>query len=194
MTLRFASANQGLVRAQVSSPSRPTPTPMISVRLPGFFRTTEPPFLPPWRAPANVEPAELFRHPGGLSAPPAWTPRLVVMGSSRDAVVRDIHRLMESGEELRELILDSRMGFETGLKMLEEGQSIETTLASLNTAARRVRMTELLSEFEERRHYLRLSITAAGLDEGMTIGDIGRAFGVSRQLASRFAKEARGGV
>ena len=136
----------------------------------------------------------LSHHPGGLFAYPAGAHRLDVMGTSRDAVVHDIHRLMDSGEELRELILDSRKGFEAGLKMLDEGVSMPKALASLNTAARRVRMTELLSEFEDCRHRLRLSITTAGLDEGMTIGDIGRAFGVSRQLASRFAKEARGGT
>jgi nucleotidyltransferase/DNA polymerase involved in DNA repair len=98
---------------------------------------------------------------------------------------------MDSGQELRELILDSREGFKTGLKMLDEGVAMEKALTALNTAARRQRMTQLLNEFEECRHRLRLSITTAGLDEGMSIGDIGRAFGVSRQLASRFAKEAR---
>jgi transposase-like protein len=54
-----------------------------------------------------------------------------------------------------------------------------------------VAMTDLLAEFDECRHRLRISITAAGLEEGMSIGDIGRAFGVSRQLAARFAKEVR---
>ena len=78
-----------------------------------------------------------------------------------------------------------------GLKLLESDTPLGRALVELNSAERRVRMTELLSEFDECRHRLRISITAAGIEEGMSIGDIGRAFGVSRQLAARFAKEAR---
>ena len=113
------------------------------------------------------------------------------MTEARDAVMSDVRLLMDSGQELRSAILDSRKGFAKGLKMLEVGAPLRQTLAELNTAERRQRMTELLSEFDECRHRLRISITAAGLEEGMTIGEIGRAFGVSRQLAARFAKEVR---
>jgi hypothetical protein len=114
------------------------------------------------------------------------------MSEARDAVISDIHRLMDSGQELRSLILDSRKGFTKGVKLLESGVPLSEALTELNTAQRRMRMTDLLTEFDECRHRLRLSITAAGLEEGMSIGDIGRAFGVSRQLAARFAKEVRG--
>jgi hypothetical protein len=113
------------------------------------------------------------------------------MPDSRDAVIADVRRLMDSGQELRGQILESRKGFTRGLKLLEGGVPLSEALAELNTAERRLRMTELLAEFDDCRHRLRISITAAGLEEGMTIGDIGRAFGVSRQLAARFAKEVR---
>jgi len=113
------------------------------------------------------------------------------VSSARDAVIADIHRLMARGQELRDQLLESRNGFAVGLKLLEGGTPLGQALIELNSAERRERMTELLSEFDECRHRLRISITAAGLEEGMTIGDIGRAFGVSRQLAARFAKEAR---
>jgi len=114
------------------------------------------------------------------------------MPDARDAVIADVRRLMDSGQELRSQILESRKGFTKGLALLERGVPLSDALAELNTAERRLRMTELLAEFDECRHRLRISITAAGLDEGMSIGDIGRAFGVSRQLAARFAKEVRG--
>jgi hypothetical protein len=110
----------------------------------------------------------------------------------RDAVAADIRRLMESGQRLRALILESRTGFTKGLDLLDSGVPVVEALTALNTAERRKTMTDLLDEFEADRHRLRLSITAAGLGEGMTIGEIGRAFGVSRQLAARFAKEIRG--
>jgi len=113
------------------------------------------------------------------------------MSAARDAVVTDVHRLMASGEELRDLLAESRQGFTQGLTLLEGGVPLDQALTDLHTAERRLRMTEVLSRFDECRHNLRISITAAGLDEGMSIGDIGRAFGVSRQLAARFAKEVR---
>ena len=113
------------------------------------------------------------------------------MSAARDAVVTDVHRLMASGEELRDLLAESRQGFTQGLSLLEGGVPLDQALADLHTAERRLRMTEVLSRFDECRHSLRISITAAGLEEGMSIGDIGRAFGVSRQLAARFAKEVR---
>jgi len=113
------------------------------------------------------------------------------MSRARDAVISDVRRLMDSGQELRALILESRKGFTKGIKLLESGVPLSQALTELNTAERRTRMTDMLSEFDESRHRLRLSITAAGLEEGMSIGDIGRAFGVSRQLAARFAKEVR---
>jgi hypothetical protein len=52
-------------------------------------------------------------------------------------------------------------------------------------------MNDALNAVELVRHEMRLKIFQIGLDEGMTIGDLGRAFGFSRQLASRIAKEAR---
>lgn len=99
---------------------------------------------------------------------------------------------METGQRLRAQIAESRKGFEQGIRMLESGASIDEALSKLNTSERRLKMTDLLGEFEAARHRLRLSITTAGLKEGMTIGAVGRAFGVSRQLAARFAKEAKG--
>jgi hypothetical protein len=112
--------------------------------------------------------------------------------SSRDDVARDVGRLVVAGQELRDRIRESRKGLQKGLELLDRGVGIDEALRALNTAERRLAMTELLTEFEECRHRLRLSITVAGLEEGMSIGDIARAFGVSRQLASRMAKQARG--
>ena len=90
------------------------------------------------------------------------------------------------------LIGESRTGLTRGLDLLDHGVPLGEALAELRTAERRLRMTDMLNAFDECRHRLRISITAAGLEEGMTIGAIGRAFGVSRQLAARFAKEVRG--
>jgi hypothetical protein len=113
------------------------------------------------------------------------------MSSARDEVISDIHRLMDSGQALRDQLLESRKGFALGLELLENDTPLSEAMTEMNSAERRVRMTDLLTEFDECRHRLRISITAAGLEEGMTVTEIGQAFGVSRQLAARFAQEVR---
>jgi len=114
------------------------------------------------------------------------------MPTARDALTDDIKELMDAGQELRDLILVNRRAFAKGLKLLDQDVPLVDALTQLQTAERRTQMTDALSHFEERRHRLRLSITKAGLQEGMSIGEIGRAFGISRQLAARFAKEVHG--
>jgi hypothetical protein len=112
------------------------------------------------------------------------------MSRSRNAVHRDVERLMACGQEVRALLLANNKGFAKGLKMLDKGTPINEILAKLNTAEHRTETTDLLNEFDARRHQLRQSIIAAGLEEGMSISDLGRAFGISRQLAQRLAKES----
>ena len=48
-----------------------------------------------------------------------------------------------------------------------------------------------LDELERARHRVRKAVFALGLSEGMTIGDLGRLYGFSRQLAARIAREIR---
>lgn len=52
-------------------------------------------------------------------------------------------------------------------------------------------LDDALARLERARHNVLLSIFAVALDDGMTIGELGRNYGFSRQLAARYAKEAR---
>ena len=48
-----------------------------------------------------------------------------------------------------------------------------------------------LTELERARHRVVVANFRVALDDGMTITEFGRLYGFSRQLASRYAKEAR---
>ena len=50
---------------------------------------------------------------------------------------------------------------------------------------------EAMSELRS-LHEMRVRFSAAELDKGLSIGDPGRQFDFPRQLATRYAKEARG--
>jgi hypothetical protein len=52
-------------------------------------------------------------------------------------------------------------------------------------------VTVQLAELERARHRVRTAVFALGLAEGMTIAELGRLYGFSKQLAARVAAEVR---
>jgi hypothetical protein len=69
---------------------------------------------------------------------------------------------------------------------------VATALAASHPAETRNAMNDALNGVEAARHSMRLRLFKLGLDQGLSIGELGRIFGFSRQLASRYAKEAKG--
>ncbi len=51
-------------------------------------------------------------------------------------------------------------------------------------------LDDALLRLEQSRHAVLIAIFAVALDEGMTIGELGRNYGFSRQRAAKYAKEA----
>jgi hypothetical protein len=68
---------------------------------------------------------------------------------------------------------------------------IEEAFVGLSVPEARLAINEQLAVLEEARHRVRTAIIAVGLEEGLSIGKMGRLFGFSRQLAARFAREAK---
>ncbi len=77
------------------------------------------------------------------------------------------------------------------LKLAENGADVATALEACSPVETRHTMNTALRGVEAARHKLRLRIFELGLDQGLTIANLGRIFGFSRQLASRYAREAR---
>jgi hypothetical protein len=76
--------------------------------------------------------------------------------------------------------------------LVEEGRPVRDVLSAIPTSAIRKTMTQQIEELEAARHSVRKAVFALGLNEGLSIGELGRLMGFSRQLASTYAKEARG--
>lgn len=110
----------------------------------------------------------------------------------RDRVVESLRNLLEIDQDVRSRLRANEAVIRRAIKELEKGSTIAETMAVSNVGFGRHAVNEGLDALTLARHELRLAITVAGLKEGMTIGELGRAWGISRQLASRFAKEARG--
>ena len=116
------------------------------------------------------------------------------MDRLRADAIASIERTIESSEALRAHL---EVGEETGREMiakLETGIPVSTAVdaVGLTASALRTNLSQHLDDFEHRRHEMRILFIGAALDEGLSIGEIARKLGVSRQLLSRFAKEARG--
>jgi hypothetical protein len=73
---------------------------------------------------------------------------------------------------------------------LEKGTQASKAMKLVKGDDDRRELTRSLDDFEYFRRRSRLSLTAAGVDDGLTIGQLGKAWGISRQLAARYAEEA----
>ena len=104
-----------------------------------------------------------------------------------------VDSLAEALEELRRCTEVVESTSRRSLNMLGEGADLASALALAEPAATRQSLNDALKHVEEIRHEIRLLVFAAGLKQGMSIAELGRQFGFSRQLAARYAKEAMAG-
>jgi hypothetical protein len=111
----------------------------------------------------------------------------------RELAIRTVERTIEASVALRKHLVSMERTGRRMISALRRGtpisKSVET--AGANPAELRQSSHDLFSEYEHCRHEMRAAFLLPSLDEGMSIGDIGRALGISRQLASRLVREAR---
>jgi len=80
-------------------------------------------------------------------------------------------------------------------KVLDEvrvDHEITGVLPQVRADTWRSAVTDALRGFEAARHRVRLLLVAIEVEEGRTIGEVARSWGVSRQLASRWVQESAG--
>ncbi len=113
------------------------------------------------------------------------------MPTNQQKAMELCEQLLETLADLRKATRATEATTRKALKLVEAGAPVSAGLAVAAPSATRQTMNDALEAVEKARHQVRLLVFATGLDEGMTIGELGRAFGFSRQLASRYAREAR---
>lgn len=109
------------------------------------------------------------------------------------SAIRAVEDTIAASAALRENL---RRGESIGRRMisaLEQGTPISETFDVVDECPSELRQMshDCLADYEASRHRMRAVFMVASLDEGCSIGDIGRKLGVSRQLASRLLREAR---
>lgn len=110
----------------------------------------------------------------------------------RTRAIRAVLATMEASARLRANLLEGEKIGQAMIDLLEADTPVSETVGATGREASDLRSTtnELLSAFEHRRHQMRLAFITPSLEEGLSIGEISRVLGISRQLASRLAREA----
>jgi len=96
----------------------------------------------------------------------------------------------DAGVRLKDALCHDVAGYDGGMALVAAGRAMEI-LSPPTAGSIRQGMSEAVNEFEAARHRFRLALVAVAMDHGLTAREIGEAFGFSRQLASRYLKEAR---
>ncbi len=91
---------------------------------------------------------------------------------------------------LQRMLVDDECAAEGALETVRAGLVLEMIVPAVGGSIRRS-LSAAMADFEAARHRVRLALVAVAIDDGMTAAEIGEAFCFSRQLASRYVKEAR---
>ncbi len=110
----------------------------------------------------------------------------------REKVLASVDTFVETCEQFRKTLRSVSVSNRRVRSLVEEGRPVREVLSAIPTSAIRKMMTQQIEELEAVRHNVRKAVFALGLDEGLSIGELSRLMGFSRQLAATYAKEARG--
>ncbi len=108
-----------------------------------------------------------------------------------ERVIADVLRYRVATRLLIEGLENQVTSSDEDIELLRNGITMEAKMRQSDSATLSRDLTQRLEAFEEARRDIRLSVTAALRDEGLSAAEIGELFGVTRQLASRFAREAK---
>jgi len=111
------------------------------------------------------------------------------MTTKRNALADEVSNTAEAIDRLSLVLKEFKKAIENLAKLTEEGEPGIIALGHLNAPLRRRTITEALGEFEDSRHQMRVALFDLCQEEGASASDIGRALGISRQLASRIASQ-----
>ncbi len=113
------------------------------------------------------------------------------MAEPRDAYTDTLRDALEAMRHTREQLRAAEVTYRRAIRALDEGHQVGDILDLVAAAATRTNLNEALRNLELSRHRARLATFVLGQAEGVSLSELGRKIGVSRQLASRYAEEGR---
>jgi hypothetical protein len=101
-----------------------------------------------------------------------------------------LHEFRQEAATLRSGLRRYERVLERVCRQVERNVPLHEVMAQIGVSELRADLVERLTRFEEARHRMRVACFHMSLTEGLSIGDIARLWGISRQLASRLVHEA----
>lgn len=112
------------------------------------------------------------------------------MAGNRDADFTTlVEELEEASAQLQAALRANTRNFRRLARDMGKGTECRVALGRIGVDEARLTLNEALRRFEEARHRVRAQTIASGIREGMSVGEIARVFGFSRQLAQRYVQE-----
>ncbi len=112
--------------------------------------------------------------------------------SKRDAI-KSVECLANSLADARQALRAAEVSLRRALRQVDKKDvDLATAIIAANPSQARQSINDALATLEKRRHDTRATCFELALDQGMSIGEIARLWGISRQLAHRYINEARG--
>jgi len=113
----------------------------------------------------------------------------MTIGSER--LAQDMATLVAMTDEVCAILQRYRKSSVELATRVADGQMLDDIFPVIEGPARPREVTDVLAEFAAARHRVRLAMFVLGEEQGTSISAMGRQLGLSRQLASRLAAEAR---
>ncbi len=109
--------------------------------------------------------------------------------NDKEAIGR-AEQLVEAMQNLRSILERREQTLREALER-QDPTEFSVALKDARITENRDELNEALFELEQRRRASRVASFRAALDHGVSISELSRIWGFSRQMASRYAREAR---
>ena len=117
---------------------------------------------------------------------------LSVLSENDKEAIRCVQRVIEAMQDLRRLLEMREEVLRRAISVHEPARDYTKAVKDAHMSDERDDFHEALFLLEQRRRESRVASFRSALDHGVSINELGRIWGFSRQMASRYAKEARG--
>jgi hypothetical protein len=102
-----------------------------------------------------------------------------------------LEQLAVRTKELRAGLERFDESIQRGLLLLRSDLALVEVMAQAQAGRARAELNKALDNVESARRNLRVAMTDLALEQGATLSELAKALGVSRQLVSQLAREAR---
>jgi hypothetical protein len=116
------------------------------------------------------------------------------MSKNDDEAMRCVEQLIAAMEHLRTMLEKREEVLRQALQVSEPAPDFTVALKDAQITEQREDLNEALFTLERCRRESRIASFRTALDHGVSINELSRIWGFSRQMASRYAKEARGEI